>query len=147
VKQILAAIDFSASTAGVAMLAGELAAASEAEITLLHVAAPDPDFVGLDVGPQHVRDARARELQEERHELQRMSEELRSRGRNARGLVCEGPTVQTILVEAKKREADIIIVGSHGRGRVARALLGSVSSGVLKEATCPVVVVPCRPEP
>jgi nucleotide-binding universal stress UspA family protein len=60
-----------------------------------------------------------------------------------------GVDVERMLVEASPgdaivdaaREADLIVVGSHGRGRLASALLGSVSHHVLKHAPCPVVVV------
>lgn len=38
--------------------------------------------------------------------------------------------------------ADMVVVGSHGRGAVGRALLGSVSSGVLRGAACPVAIIP-----
>lgn len=38
-------------------------------------------------------------------------------------------------------DAEMIVVGSHGRSAVARGLLGSVSSGVLRRANCPVAVI------
>jgi nucleotide-binding universal stress UspA family protein len=45
------------------------------------------------------------------------------------------------LVEASKH-ADLIVVGTHGRGPVRSFLLGSVSQSVIKHAACPVVVMP-----
>jgi nucleotide-binding universal stress UspA family protein len=54
----------------------------------------------------------------------------------------QGATVETILAQARERKVDHIIVGAHHRSRAARLLLGSVSEGVLRGATCAVTVVP-----
>jgi nucleotide-binding universal stress UspA family protein len=50
----------------------------------------------------------------------------------------------TLLHQAERLKADLLIVGSHGRGAMLHLLLGSVSEQVLKKATCPVLVVPIR---
>ncbi len=59
------------------------------------------------------------------------------------------PPVPT-LVELSKA-AEMVVVGSNGRGAVARAFLGSVSSGVVRSARCPVAVIrdedPLMPNP
>jgi nucleotide-binding universal stress UspA family protein len=41
-------------------------------------------------------------------------------------------------------DADLLVVGSRGRGRMSAALLGSVSMGCVRRAPCPVVIVPDR---
>ncbi len=46
-----------------------------------------------------------------------------------------------VLVEAA-RDADLLVLGSHGHGRVFHAVLGSVAEECVRAATCPVVVVP-----
>lgn len=43
---------------------------------------------------------------------------------------------------ASDLEADLIVVGTHGRNGVARWLLGSVAEGVMRQASCPVLVIP-----
>ena len=50
------------------------------------------------------------------------------------------PSVE-IVRAATDWGADLIVVGSHGGGRIERALVGTVASGVLHHATCPVLVV------
>jgi nucleotide-binding universal stress UspA family protein len=51
-----------------------------------------------------------------------------------------GPPVAVILELAAEVGADLVIVGSHGRGAMGRFLLGSVSEGVLHGSRCPVMV-------
>ena len=45
---------------------------------------------------------------------------------------------------AKENEADVIVVGSRGYGRIAGVLLGSVTQRLLHVAPCPVLAVPTK---
>jgi nucleotide-binding universal stress UspA family protein len=63
-----------------------------------------------------------------------------------KGLVVErdavpGTTADTILNQARKKHADLICVGTHGRGGVTRMLLGSIAEKVVQRAECNVLVV------
>jgi nucleotide-binding universal stress UspA family protein len=143
-KQMIAALDLSPISDEVVNCAASIARAFSARLVLLHVAAPDPDFVGFDVGPQSVRDARAHELRDEHRAFQQLAHVLRDSGVNAEAGLVQGPTVDTILEQAERQKADLLIVGSHGHGAVYRALLGSVSEGVLHRSKIPVLIIPAR---
>ena len=56
-------------------------------------------------------------------------------------VVDAGEAASGIVAQALNVKADMIVVGSHGRTGVRRALLGSVAERVLRHATCPVLVV------
>lgn len=141
-KNIMVPIDFSEVTAAVIATAESLAQAYSARLWLIHVAAPDPEFVGFEVGPQSVRDQRADHLREEHRHLQDEAIRLRDAGIDATALLVQGPTVEKILSEAERLEADWIVLGSHGHGAAYRALLGSVSENVVRKATHPITIVP-----
>jgi nucleotide-binding universal stress UspA family protein len=141
-KIILAALDFSAVGTAVIEQAARLAEGFGAKLWLVHVAAPDPDFVGYDAGPPNVRDQVAHELRDAHRRVQDAANGLRARGLDAAALQVQGPTADTIVSEAERLGADVIILGSHGHGALHRALLGSVSEGVLRSAACPVLIVP-----
>jgi len=66
---------------------------------------------------------------------------LTSAGLKASGEVLSGNAKEVILEEARKWNADLIVVGSHGRRGFKRLLLGSVSDAVAMNAHCSVVVV------
>lgn len=70
------------------------------------------------------------------------AEEARAAGVKAEPLVRRGEPAATILAVARERTPRLIVVGSHGWGGVERLLFGSVTSGVLHHAPCPVLVVP-----
>ena len=57
-------------------------------------------------------------------------------------LVWEGEPGPAIVEAARAEGADIVIVGTHGRNRVERLVLGSVSDHVVRNARCPILIVP-----
>ena len=71
-------------------------------------------------------------------------EELRAAGLDAGLEVCTGTEPIATLVEraASAVDADLIVVGTHGRGRVSAALMGSVARGLCHTSRRPVLVVP-----
>ena len=141
-KRIIAAVDFSPVTEQVIERATAVAEAFAAELELVHIAAPEPDFVGYEAGPRTVRESRAKELRDEHRDLQARADELRGRGLKVEALLIQGPTVDTIVAHALQHHADLVVLGSHGHGAVYRALMGSVSEGVLRKVHCPILIVP-----
>ena len=143
-KTLLVAVDFSAVAGNVVTVAADLAVKLAARVVLIHVAAPEPSFVTYEPGPQHERDHRAKVLRKEHRDLQAMADDLSKRGVSAEALLVQGATVEKLLEEAGRLAADMIVVGSHGHGALYHLIVGSVAEGVLRKATCPVLVVPVR---
>lgn len=141
-KTLLVALDFSDALPGVVEAAAAMAKALSARMVLLHVAAPEPAFVGFEPGPQFVRDSVARELSGEHRRLQAIEKGLRERGLEVTALLVAGYPAGQIVHEAEKLEAGMIVMGSHGHGALRHLLVGSVTEGVLRQAQCPVLVVP-----
>lgn len=65
----------------------------------------------------------------------------RSPGINVSTKILEGVPREVIVEEAREWDADLIVVGSHGYGRVKRLVLGSVAAAVVASAPCSVQVV------
>lgn len=140
--QVLICLDLSKGSKAVLDAGCRLAKAMGAGVTLLHVAAPEPDFVGYDVGPQSVRDAQSQELRNEHRELEAWRNEALKRGVAARALMVQGVTADRILEHAVRLRAEVIVLGSHARPALIDALIGSTTQTVLRRATAPVLVVP-----
>ena len=140
-KNILVSLDFSEDTSTVVSKAIEQAQAFGAKVWLLHAAAPDPDFVGYEVGPQYIRDFRAKELREEHKELQELTEGIKAKGIDAEGLLIQGATVETIMSEAEKLQIDLIVCGHHEHGFFHKLFFESVSAGIIQQSAIPVMLV------
>ena len=141
-KTILVPVDFSDITTEVVETARKFAAAFEGRLVILNVAEPEPDFVGFEAGPPAVRIATARDFKLERQRLDEIKTRLTAGGSDVLALHIQGPIVEKILHEAGEQQADLIVIGSHGHGAFYDLLVGSVTHGIIKDARCPVVVVP-----
>lgn len=110
---------------------------------VLHVAEPEPEFVGWEAGPDVVRDQMAAEFRREHKQLEELAASLRERtDAEVTPLLVQGPIVETVGEESAKLHASLIVVGSHGHGATYDLLVGSISSGIIKHSTIPVLVVP-----
>lgn len=68
--------------------------------------------------------------------------EAKQHGVDARGEIIESPsTVEAIVTYAESERFDVIVMGTRGNTGFKKLLLGSVSSGVVSHAMCPVLVV------
>jgi nucleotide-binding universal stress UspA family protein len=141
---ILAAVDFSPVTTAVLTAAGHVAGLAPTHVYLVHVAAPDPGFVGYDVGPGSVRDQVAAELRAHHQQLQELADGLRGRGIEATAALLRGPTVETLLEKSDELQAELIVLGSHGHSAVYNLLVGSVAEGIVRRSSVPVLLVPAQ---
>jgi nucleotide-binding universal stress UspA family protein len=134
-RRIVVAIDFSETSLRAARLALELAAPG-ATIYLVHVAPRDAtlyDWNGW--GSNYKQDAG--------EALQRMREELRvPHDMTVQRVLLQGDPATELLAFAASVNSDLIATGSHGYGFVARMLIGSVTTRILRCSTCSVLTVP-----
>ena len=141
-KNILVPVDFSDIADRVVDAAACMAEMTGATITLIHVAPPEPDFVGYEPGPVTVRDAVAHRLRDEHRKLQAMEKRIAGHDFTVTSLLIQGFASEKILQEAARLSADLIVMGSHGHGLLRHLVVGSVTDGVLRKAKCPVLIVP-----
>ena len=135
IRRILLATDLSPASAGATDQALRLARDLQAELLVVSVIDPDSHTPGPVIARMDQRRA-ARE---------RAAQEIVVRGIGAgvsvSFLVWEGAPGPSIGEAAASEQADLVIVGSRGRNRVERFVLGSVSDHVVRHATSPVLIV------
>jgi nucleotide-binding universal stress UspA family protein len=134
---VLLATDLSATSAPAEDEALRLAARLHAR--LLAVSVIDPGTLRLASGRFSAR------VDQVRDQRSAAAQALVARGRQdgvpCEFLVWEGDPGEAIVDAARAENADLIVLGSHGRRGVHRSIFGSVSDHVVRNAPCPVVVV------
>ncbi len=133
IKKIICPVDFSELSRKALQYSNEFARLSNAKVFLVGVIENDPTITyshGLE-----------KEGLESDQKLLALKEEEKMAGIVADYVIYEGFAEECILDYAKRQEADLIIMGSHGRRGLKRMILGSVAEHVIRRAPCPVLVV------
>ena len=141
-KNILLALDLKVSDEKLIRHASAYAKKFDAKIWILHIAAPEPDFVGYDIGPQYIRDTRAEELKSQHKALHDIVDGLSEDGIRCDALLVAGPTAETIQKEAGKLSIDLLIMGSHKHGFLYETFVGHSSVKLLNKLSIPILIVP-----
>lgn len=137
VEKLLLATDLSEASSAATEEAFELA--SRLGASLLVVSVIDPGSLLLPGGRFQTRMDQVRERRESA--AQALVERGRDVGVPVSFLVWDGDPGDMIVAAAQAERADMVVVGSHGRGAMGRLFLGSVSEHVVRHAPCPVLVV------
>ena len=136
--KILIAVDEDPIAVRAAEVGMELARSLEAQVALVHVI--DPSVI---YAPEAGMPADELALIAQRDGARVMAD-IRARlatGSSVLQFIVQGPAGPAIAKAAKEWNADVIVIGSHGRGGITRAILGSVAEAVMRHAPCPVLVV------
>ena len=141
-RRILYATDFSAASRPAFRKAIELAKAHRGRLLVAHVLPVIPLLPEVYITAETYDRILASQRAGAKQQLARLVTTAKAAGIRASGLLLDfGIPAERIVSLARARRADVIVMGTHGRTGVRRALLGSVASRVVTLARCPVLTV------
>ena len=153
-KKILVAVDGSESAKRAGTVALGLAEKLGAELTILYAISPPTGFSGAGyptIGGISPPPISQKEIDSFYSYARKVASGIvgdvaslaKKQGVNVKTEIPEGvaSVVETIISHADKNSADLIVIGTRGLGGFKKLVLGSVSSGVVSHADCPVLVV------
>jgi nucleotide-binding universal stress UspA family protein len=141
-RRIVHPSDFSPASRPAFRKAIELAKSTRAQLFVVHVLSMLPVIPDAYVAPAVWDDLERGQQITAQRQLARLVATAKAAGVRASGVVLDiGVTHEQIVRFARARRADLIVIGTHGRSGLTKALLGSVASRVLAAARCPVLTV------
>jgi nucleotide-binding universal stress UspA family protein len=147
ISKIVVPIDGSENSMEAADYAVKMAERYGSEVAVVHVIHMDQSLQLLGIYRLHGSDPIKKKMEEARAEAQKWFAEISTNAEQRKVRVktdvIEFPMsiVATIVEYAVSENADLIVIGTRGRSGISKMLLGSVASGVVTYAPCPVVVV------
>jgi nucleotide-binding universal stress UspA family protein len=138
IKHILVPVDFSDCSLEALEYAVQVSEQFKAMVTILHVL--EPVAYGLDFTLRHEKEDR--QVRERlRSRLSELTHLLAPQGLTAQHVIRGGTPRDSILDCGREGEADLIVMGTHGRRGLSHLIVGSVAEAVLRHAECPVLTV------
>ena len=140
-KKILVPVDFNPLATAALNHAAQLAEQSGAEIIVVYADTFDPptEFTARQTGTiaAAIEDSRRKTAEElDRYAHEHVPEILAMQTEVREALPVEG-----ILAAIEEHQPDLVVMGTHGRGRLSRLLFGSVAQNVLRATRVPVVTI------
>lgn len=139
---IVLPVDFGDKTEQLIEGAVKFAKQLNGKIFLIHVAPSDIGFAIGDMGYQYFPEVEANEIRAELVELNKIEQRIIAHDVDCEHLLKQGIAKDTILEYAKAKNADYIVMGSHGRSGIYDVFVGSLTKGLTKDSHIPVLVLP-----
>jgi nucleotide-binding universal stress UspA family protein len=139
---VIAPIDFSRASRGVVDEAIRIAQSVQGRVVVMHVVKPAVFASAMPplMTTSHKLTAKVERVA--RAHLQLMQRRLMRKGISVETVCATGSPIRCIVEQAELQTARYIVLGAHRHGALRQWVVGGTASGVLKQAGCPVVVVP-----
>ena len=141
-RRILQPTDFSRASGAAFAQAVALARENRAELLLVHVLLPPTPFMGDGyIPPRTYEELGAAARRGAQRALAKLLAKAKRATSRVKAVVLEGVPYEQIARTARRRRADLIVMGTHGRTGLSRFFMGSVAERVIPLAPCPVMTV------
>lgn len=165
-KNILVAVDFEKGINPILTQALSMAKAYQAKLWIVHVVTPVKSQIGYNLSTQSIpglmaagegyysqlfnldttRKMIATELHNEHNKLLEYCDKIKAENIEVQGLLIQGDPAEVIIMESKKKEIDVIILGTHGHGLFHKTIMGSTSEQVIHQSSKPTLLIPIDKE-
>ena len=152
-KKVLIALDYDPSSRKVAEVGYSMAQVMSADVVLLHVLVEPIYYSSADFSPiigfMGYSDSNPA-LMDSLEGIKEFSMSFLQKIKNQLGndsitcVVKEGVLATEIIKTAKEYRADVIAIGSHSRGWLEKAIMGTVTENVLKNSKIPILIIPSK---
>lgn len=151
-ERIIVPLDGSRLSAQALPVATTIARKFNAEVILVRVV-PDPtvayvpqpagitETLTVDLISEQARIKDVESVAHAKRYLMNRAKEIRDQGINVSYHVMEGAPARLIIEFSSERDASLVVLMSHGRGRFKRAILGSVTDELIRSSSIPVLVI------
>lgn len=139
---IILPVDFGEKTDRLVEAAVQFAKQVNGKLNLIHVAPTDIGFAIGDMGYQYFPEVEENEIRQELILLNKINQNILAQDIDCEHLLKQGNAVDVILDYAQTKNADFIVMGSHGRSGIYDVFVGSLTKGLTKKSTIPVLVIP-----
>lgn len=130
-QTLIVPVDFSVGSTRAVLSLVEMGLPRTGQVFLLHVIKP-----GLDEGTLHSVETGVE------FEMKNLQSMLRAGGIDSRIVIRQGDPERALIDEIEERRATGVVMGARGRTAMEAAILGSKSSAIVNQASCPVLIVP-----
>lgn len=139
---IVLPVDFGDRTEELVNRAVKFAKQVNGRIFLIHVAPSDIGFAIGDMGFQYFPEVEENEIREELVQLNVIQQRILADDVDCEHLLKQGIAKDIILEYAQTKNADFIVMGSHGRSGIYDVFVGSLTKGITRDSDIPVLVLP-----
>lgn len=141
IKHVLFPVDFTESSQKIVSYVKQFVQTCNAQLSLIHVVRGPDDFAGFELGAAWWTSIQKEVMDGANQAMEQFVANNLADVPNVKKFITIGDIVEEVVKYADENKIDLILIGTHGRKGLEKAMFGSVAEGVVKAAPCPVLTI------